>query len=690
MNVSKEKLLRLLNPQSIVVIGGKECERVLQQTQKLGYAGKLWAINPKRETMAGVSCLSSLDELPEIPDAVFVGIPADPTIEVVAQLKSMGVGGAVCLASGFKEVGENGQDRQSRLLDAAEDMPVLGPNCYGFINTLLGVALFPDQHGLTRTEEGVAIISSSGNIGINFTLQQRGLPISWLITIGNQAVIGIEEAVVAALENPKIKAIGLHIEGLKNLPLFIELAARARQRGIPIIVLKTGKSDIGARITMSHTATLAGEAGLYEAMFERLGVGLVDNIEEFLESLKLACVIGPLKGNKLCSMSCSGGEASLIADLSVDRDLEFPSITDDHKVSLRLTLNDYVAIDNPLDYHTFIWGNKQRMTATFAAMMGGGYDLALLIIDFPHVNNCDMTEWIDAAMAFVDACNQSGCKGAVVTCLSETYTEEIRQNLISNGVAPLLGMEQALAAIETMSRIGRAWKEHKPLPEIILIDEQHSAGNIKGMNEFEAKQLLGQMNVTVPDSVLITASCDAVAAAEQLGYPLVMKAVADDIAHKSEIGAVQLNISNGDAVRFHSDRLFALSDRVMLEKQIEESVAELLLGVSYDDLFGKYLILGFGGTLVELIRDRQILFFPLDTQQILAALRSLKTWPLLNGYRGRKIADIEAIIDTIESIGNLIRSSEINLVELEINPLMVKAKGQGAVAADALIRQNTL
>jgi acetyl-CoA synthetase len=686
MRVNKQRLIRCLNPCSIAVVGGKECERVLQQSQKLGFEGEMWAVNPRRESMAGIACFKSLEELPATPDVVFIGVPAEPTIDMVRQLNESGAGGAVCLASGFKEVGEDGQNRQQMLLEAAGDMPVLGPNCYGYINTLLGAALFPDQHGLTRTEQGVAIVSSSGNIGINFTLQQRGLPISWLITIGNQAVIGIEEAISAALENDRIKAIGLHIEGLNNLPLFIELASVARSRGIPIIVLKTGKSDSGARITMSHTGTLAGEAGLYEALFERLGIGLVNNIEEFLESLKLAWIVGPLKGNRISSMSCSGGEASLIADLSVSRDLEFPGIESDHRELLRSTLNDYVAIDNPLDYHTFIWGDPQRMTATFSAMMKGNYDLSILIIDFPYINNCDMQEWIDAAQAFVDACNQTGSKGAVVTCLSENYTDKIRDHLVSCGVAPLHGMEQALAAIETLSKIGRAWQLNAPLPEISVLSSAENVGDSVGLDEHKAKNFLASLGINIPVSRIVDDMVTCVKAGKEIGFPVVLKAISTEISHKSELGAVVLGIRNEKELREHAQRLQKISSTLLVEQQVDDCVAELLVGVSYDNLFGHYLILGFGGTLVELIGDRVILFFPVNDDQVREALKRLKTWPLLDGFRGRKKADIDGVVATIGAISRLIRAHGDRIVELEINPLMVRPETKGAVVADALIR----
>ena len=221
------KLRRCLNPRSIAVIGGREAEKVVQQCLKLGFDGEIWAVNPARDDLAGVPCFRDIQQFPEAPDVAFIAIPALATIDAVEQLSAMGAGGAICYASGFREVGA--VDRHQKLLDAAVDMPVIGPNCYGYINPLCGAALWPDQHGLTPVSSGVAIFSSSGNVSVNMTMQQRSLSVALIVTVGNQAMVGIEHCPEAVLEDDRITAIGLHIEGLNNLPLFTELAQRAVQ-----------------------------------------------------------------------------------------------------------------------------------------------------------------------------------------------------------------------------------------------------------------------------------------------------------------------------------------------------------------------------------------------------------------------------------------------------------------------------
>ena len=710
------RLRRCLNPRSIAVVGGSEAAQVVRQCRKLGFGGDIWPVNPVRDSIEGLDCRRRLDELPGPPDAAFIAIPAEASIEAVETLSRMGAGGAVCYASGFREIAD-GNDRHHRLIQAAGSMPVLGPNCYGFINLTCGAALWPDYHGARRVRQGVAIFSQSGNVSLNLSMQRRMLPLAWLVTLGNQAVVGIEEGIAAALDSECITAIGLHLEGLNDLPRFAQLAEQAARKGIPIVALKAGRSEIGARITLSHTATLAGEGALYDALFERLGIGRVATPEEFIEALKLVSISGALPGNRIASMSCSGGEATLVADLCAARALEFPALDDHHRQQVQATLNQYVRVDNPLDYHTFIWGDQKRMTDTFGAMMAANFDLTLFILDTPADDREALDFWLRAVEAFIEACRSSGNKGALVTLLSENLPEEVARLLIENGIAPLQGLAQALAAVEAACDIGRARGQSSAPPSLYSTARAESStparvsdrvstesGNSTGipvagsaahrelrrLDEFQAKTLLARAGFSVPQSIVVDSSVAdssnaAVEAAAQLGYPVVLKALSEQIAHKTESGALAVNLGDARQVHAHATRLFRLAGRLLVEKMIEGAVAELLLGVGYDRQFGHYLIIGFGGTLVELIGDRELLLPPVDRAMLERALGRLKTAPLLHAYRGRPAADVEAVIECALRLNQLIENEPDNIVEIEINPLMVKSENQGAVVADALI-----
>ncbi|MGI9413212.1 MAG: CoA-binding protein, partial [Hyphomicrobiales bacterium] len=387
-------LRRLLSPGSIAVIGGWEAARVVRQCELLGFEGEIWPVHPSRADLNSRPCYRRLEDLPGVPDAAFIAIPREPTIEAVRVLADMGAGGAVCYASGFAEVGDEGAELQAELVEAAGAMPIVGPNCYGCVNALDRLALWPDNHGLEPIDRGAAIITQSGNMGINFTMGRRGLPLACLLSLGNHAALGVTDCLEALLEDDRIGVIGLHIEGLDDVARFSRVAIRAREQGVPIVALKSGCSEKGAQATVSHTSTLSGADALYHALFARCGIARVHSVPAFLESLKLLSLFGPLPGNRIASLSCSGGEASLMADRTEGTGLVFPDLEPDHAAHVRASLNDYVEIANPLDYHTFIWGNRDATYATFSAMLSGGFDLTMLLLDFPTNESADCTDWI--------------------------------------------------------------------------------------------------------------------------------------------------------------------------------------------------------------------------------------------------------------------------------------------------------
>lgn len=712
------RLARCLNPKSIAVIGGDEAARVIQQCRKLHFAGDIRPVNPRRNKMEGIACVDAIAQLPAPPDAAFIAIPAPAAVDAVAELARMDAGGAVCYASGFSEVGGDGAARQRQLVQAAGAMPVIGPNCYGFLNLLTGAALWPDYHGGARLAGdgdggGVAIFSQSGNVSLNLTMQRRLLPLAWLVSLGNQAALGVEDCIAAALAEPRIKAIGLHIEGLRDLARFAALADEARRKRVPLVALKAGRSAIGAALTLSHTATLAGEDALYDALFARLGVARVATPEELIETLKLLVAVGPLPGNRIASMSCSGGEATLVADLAAAHALEFPPLQDAHRRAVQATLGDAVAVSNPLDYHTYIWADRARMTATFRAFVGDGgdgdgdgergdgdgrghFDLTLFVLDMPGDDRAALEIWLRAVHAFVDACDGGG-RGALVTLLGENLPAEVGRELMQRGIAPLQGVAQALAAVASARDIGRAWAAADAgaveLPALITVAPcEHTVT----LNEHQAKQRLAVAGLTVPASTLADSADAAVAAAAQLGYPVVLKALVN-IAHKTEAGAVAVNLRDDAEVRDAAARMAALPGPLLVEEMVQDAAAEVLLGVSCDAQFGRYLIVGFGGAWVELLGDRQLLLPPVGRAAVAAALARLKTAALLRGYRGRPPADVDAIVDAALKLLDL-ADTAADIIEVEINPLVVKSRPQidggdghshsdsgGAVAVDALM-----
>jgi acetyl-CoA synthetase len=677
-----DNLNRLFFPRSIAFIGGLECEVAIRQTLGLGYRGGIFAIHPKRADLAGIACLRSVEELPIAPDAAFVAVKRELAIDVIAALRDRGAGGAVVYASGFSETGDEGQRLQDRLLEAARNMPLMGPNCYGFVNYLAGVALWPDEHGGTARDKGVAIITQSGNIAVNFTMTRRGLPLAAIFTLGNQADVDIAKMLEALSEDNRITAIGLHIEGLKDPLRFCTAAEVARRRRKPVVALKTGRSEQGAKVAMSHTSSLAGTDALYDALFERCGIARVHSITAFVESLKFLHHGGPLNGSNIVSMSCSGGEAALIADMAEGRELCFPPFDPGTKANIAATLNEYVVIDNPLDYHTFIWNEEDKLTATFSAALAGGFDLGMLILDIPTVPSMKPDTWLVTAEAFMQAHRKTGARAAIVASLPECLSEPVAARLSAAGVAPMAGLDDALTAFEAAGFIGRSWARPEERPPINVADRR--SGNAALLSEHEAKKRLAEFGLTVPNGVVCRIE-DAPAAALKLGFPVVAKASGKNIAHKSEAGGVALNLQSRDDVASAADGMKAITDHVLIERMVTGAVCELIIGIKSDPQFGFALVIGAGGILTELLNDAVTLLLPASRENIERALDRLRISKLLFGYRG-KLGDRAAVIGAIASVARFAEANAASLEELDVNPLLVMPEGCGAVAVDALIR----
>ena len=304
-------LSRLLQPRSVAVFGGAWAVNVIGQLQRAGYAGEIWPVHPHRSEVGGLPAYSDVGNLPANPDASFIAVNRKGAVEILAALAEVGAGGAVCFASGFAETAQEeqaGGELQEALLQAAGDMPFLGPNCYGFINYLDGVPLWPDEHGGAPVERGVAVLAQSSNIAVNLSMQRRSLPIAYLATAGNQAQLSQASIGLQLLADERVTALGVHIEGFTDLEGWQALAASSRVLRKPIVALKAGRSELAQSLTRSHTASLAGSEAGAAALLARLGIAQVHGLLEFVEALKFLHCAGPLPGRRLASLSCSGGK----------------------------------------------------------------------------------------------------------------------------------------------------------------------------------------------------------------------------------------------------------------------------------------------------------------------------------------------------------------------------------------------
>ena len=305
---------RLLNPNSIAVFGGAQAQEVIRQSDRMGYKGEIWPVHPNKTEILGRTVYRSVEDLPGSPDAAYVGVNRNLTIDIVRDLAARDTGGAICYATGFTEAGEEGSELQKRLLEASGDMPLVGPNCYGLLNYLTGAMLWPDQQGGRRVDEGVAIITMSSNVGFNLSMQRRGLPIAYMMSLGNRLKFDLHDAIYVLAQQDRVTALGLYMETMPDPKAFQDAVNVARKLGKPIVAIKTGRSKVAQKVVVSHTASLAGSDVLVSALFERLGVARVDSLEALLEALKVLHVLGPLKGGRIGAMSTSGGDLTLLAD----------------------------------------------------------------------------------------------------------------------------------------------------------------------------------------------------------------------------------------------------------------------------------------------------------------------------------------------------------------------------------------
>ena len=673
--VADQLLSRTLNPRSVALFGASPAQSVIEQCQKLGFTGQLWPVHPTRESIAGVKCFESIADLPSAPDVAFVAVNRNATIDVVKQLAKLGAGGAVCYASGFAESGTqsgiSGVDLQQQLVAAAGEMPLLGPNCYGYINALDGVALWPDQHGCKPESFGAAIVSQSGNVGLNLTLQQRGLNLAYMVTVGNQAVAGVEDCLEVFINDSRVTSIGLFIEAIVDPVRFARLAHYAAQRNLRIVALQTGRSEAGALIAASHTASLAGRRRAYEALFTRCGVAMVESPTELIETLKLLNQGGALTGNRLVSLSCSGGEASLVADLSEQTSLRFEPFSNEQHQRISATLTELVTVGNPFDYHTFMWGDRVATANTFAEVMNGPQDATLLILDTPPRDDQPSDSWTVAAQSLGDAAAKTNKRGVVVATIPECVTADVREAARAANMTVLQGLQESLAALDVAAWLGLNLPGEVPAKVV-------APRATKLIDEAEAKSMLSRNGVAVPLGARSQRD-ELVATANRVGYPVTLKGLG--LAHKSESGAVRVGITDADQLIAAANAMPKEISEFLVEQTVTNIVAEVLVGVRRDAPVGWLVTLGAGGVFTELWRDTVCLLAPATNAEISQALQKLRIAPLLNGFRGKPAANIDALVELIQKlIGATLNNG---LVEVELNPVLVTPKS--AIAVDALM-----
>lgn len=671
---------RLLNPRHIAFIGGADAAVAIKEARRSGFSGEMWVVNPKRDQLEGVSCVSCISDLPDAPDAVFMAIPAPAVPDAARELSSMGAGGIVCYSAGFGEAHAGGRALEDALKSAIGDMVLIGPNCYGLINYVGKSALWPFAHGGGCPGYGAAIITQSGMFSSDITMSQRSLPLAYMASAGNQADLGITELVDLLCERPEVRAIGLHIEGLSDVRAFERAALKALKTHTPLVALKTGNSKIGESLTLSHTGSLAGSKQLYDALFARTGVISVTNPSQFLETLKFLCVAGVPDGSDVLGFTCSGGGATMLADHAEQIGLSFPEPNEDAQCALSELLPPIATVSNPLDYTTPIWGQPKFTAPVFtAAMAHTPCHATVLVQDYP-ADGLDETEqlYLNDGIAFSEAAQAAGLPAAICATLPENIGPHIREMFISRGVAPMQGVHETLNAVRDAANWAAARKciiEAEPEPLIAT----NSAKCQKTLSEADGKQRLAAAGIPVP-SGQEGSGADIFDAAEELGYPVVLKMMGEKLAHKTEAGAVALALDSKTALTEAASNMRrsvaryseqAVTDNFLIEEMASTPIAELIVGIRRDAQFGLAMTLGSGGILVELVGDTASVLLPATRQDIGKALDSLRVSAILDGFRGKSVVDKNALIDALVRLSDYAIAQSNTILEIEINPLFV-------------------
>jgi acetyl-CoA synthetase len=699
MNASNIK--RLLAPRSIALVGGAWADAVAAASRAIGYTGKLWRVHPKRPATSDTPYFRSIDELPESPDATFVAAPNTEVPNIAQALVRRDAGGFVCFAAGFSETATDQGNQLTRdLVACAGDLPFFGPNCYGLINFFDGAALWPDQVIGERRERGVALICQSGTIALNLLFNDRSLPIGYVLTVGNQTRLAVEDMIELLADDERVTAFGLYVEGIKDAARFAQAVEKARRAGKPIAMVKAGRTEAAARTARSHTGSLSGADVVFDAFCRQAGVARCDSLAALCETLKLLHTGGPLPGRKILIMGASGGDMAMTADAARDLDITFPNIPDESVTLLRHILTDRVHIANPFDFHTHIWFDRPALRAMFSVAQRAGFDAVGFMIDCPSAQKADPASYIAAIEEFIAAYRGARTRAAVICSLPESLDAKTREMCLAAGVVPLQGQRQALEALDLAAAVGEAWSTgggialrtpasasgaSSAASSLAPASALSTPAPARSLTEPEGKAALAAFGVRIPHSRVVNPQ-DAPAAAEAIGFPVVMKAASASLEHKSDVGGVIINIRTPAEAKNAADRLAALSDTLLVEEMISDGVAEILIGMTVDPQFGQVLVLGTGGVLTELLRDTVSLLPPFTATAIESALKRLKVGKLLTGYRGRPPADIAALVETALACTRYAEANVDKLQEIDINPVIVRPAGRGAVAVDALIR----
>ncbi|ORT58726.1 acetate--CoA ligase family protein [Streptomyces sp. CB03238] len=692
LHASVPDLDRLFRPESVAVVGASDTEgrpntgitrQLLRWAERVG--ARLHPVHPSRRSVFGLDCVPSVADLPE-PVDVAVLLVADP-LPVVEELGAAKARFAVAFASGFAETGEAGAAAQARLAAAAErsGLRLLGPN-----TNLNAFEEFRDD----LDGPAIALITQSGHQGRPlYALQELGVRLSHWAPTGNEADLEAADFLSYFAERPGVGAIACYLEGIKDGRSFLLAADRAARRGVPVVAVKVGRTSAGARTAASHTGKLTGADQVVDAAMRQFGVIRVDGLDELQDTATLLARARRPVADGVVVYSISGGTGAHFADLATAAGLRLPVLSPARQDELHQWIPGYLNVANPVDnggHPVGDWRGRKIIDALLADP-----DVGVLICPitgpFPPMSDKLAQDLVDAA--------EHTDKLVCVVWGSPVGTEAAyRETLLgSSRVATFRTFGNCVTAVRAYldhHRFTRAYRspfdEAPRIPSPSYRKAQALMRPGHRLSEHAAKQLLRAYGIRVPREQLVTSAAAAVRAASLVGYPVVMKASAPQIAHKTELGLVRVGLTSASQVRDTYRELTDIAryegaelDGILVCQMVDRGV-EMVVGVTHDDLFGPTVTVGLGGVLVEVLRDTAVRVPPFGEDQARAMLAELRGRALLDGVRGAPPRDVEALVEVVLRVQRMALELGDQLSELDINPLMVLERGQGAVALDAM------
>ncbi|QSI31915.1 CoA-binding protein [Variovorax sp. RKNM96] len=686
-------IARLMKPRSVAVIGAsadptKTAGRPVAYLTKHGFGGAIYPVNPRADVIGGLKSYPDVQSLPEAPDVGIVLLGAERAHEAVRDLAARGTAAAIVLASGYTEVGAEGARRQQQLLEAAGSMRILGPNTIGLVNLTDRITL--SATGALELEDfeagSIGVVSQSGGIlgALLSRAAARGIGLSKLISTSNEADLDMADFIDHLADDEATSVIALYMEGVRNPAKFKAAALKAARKGKPVVVFKVGRSESGAAAAVSHTGALAGADRMYDALFREVGVIRAETFSDLLD-LPAALVTGRrLAGRRVAVLTSTGGAGTLVADSLGTAGFETPAPDEATAAALRaLQSGDHAVLDrNPIDVTLAGLQPALLRGAITSLLASPTYDAVVVIVGSSGLAMPDL-------MASAIRDSLPGSDKPLIVFVSP-HAPGIASLLNRRGVPAFMAPESCTSALAAMLETAQ-WKEPaaRSAPAAVDFDDLPDGP----LNEAEAKNLFARFGVPCVRERIVSNAEEATAAARELGAgKVVLKILSSKITHKSDVGGVAVGIA-ADRV---GERLGRMADEVsertgvrpgqFLVQEMVEGGVELILGCHRDPL-GSAVLLGMGGVTAELLKDTALRMVPpggLSRDEALSLVRELRTWPLLDGFRGRKLADVDALVSAIVAFSRMIDALGERLVEAEINPVFVLPKGEGVRAADGV------